>query len=436
MISKKTTMLLRLGILCGMGIVIPGIVYAEKLPQKALTLQEVIEIALKNNVTIQNAQKGKKAYILSNKMKDFTEWFPKARLSFKHDNTWKAKDATFFFQSKPIFSLTWDGKDFFNKIYRAKKRRRENSIQSLEAVKQVSSELQKIVTCYYALALAQKKWGLSNHSIRFAQSTLKDVQEKFKLGMVSKIELLDADLKLKEAKLKILEQQEKLKQQCRNLNLALNKSLDEKILVESDIPIKPIWDIEAITKEKVINLKTSIQEKKVKLAAAELSNTKIRPFTCIEITGNISSQGKTYDIQKRKLLQSAVPEQSLKWGISFDIGSLLFLPAEIKHAKIKLGQEKSKLMQEKLAAEGELETKHWTYHNTIDQHKIQVEKLKVSKQKFLLVKEKYRLNQVKLLDLQRAEQDMQKAEIALIEQAIKVKEAEFALYQLIGMFHI
>lgn len=145
-------------------------------------------------------------------------------------------------------------------------------------------------------------------------------------------------------------------------------------------------------------------------------------------------KGILYDLQKEKssITQSS---QSLGWGVSLDLGSLLLLPAEIKRAKIALDKEKFTLTKEKLVAEGKLETKRWKYRHAIGFHKMVEEQLKVSKQKLVFIKEQYRLNQVKLLDLQEAEQDMQKAEISLIEYAFKVKQAEFELYQLIGMFH-
>lgn len=49
------------------------------------------------------------------------------------------------------------------------------------------------------------------------------------------------------------------------------------------------------------------------------------------------------------------------------------------------------------------------------------------------VREKYRLNRLKLLELHEAEEATQKIEIDLIEQAFKVKKAEYGLYRMVGM---
>lgn len=434
MVIQKWTRPLLLVIVCGMMILIHGVVYAEKSAQKAVTLEQVIEIALKDNWEIQLSKQDKRASVLSNKIADFKLWAPKADLIFAHENRWQGKDKTFYLKSAPIFKLTWGLNALFDKVFKTKIHCSQNVIADLVAVKAVAKALQEVVTCYYELALAQKKWDISNSFTKIASARLKTEQEKFKLGIVSKIDLLNADLALKQAKLTVLEQQEMLKEKRRNLNLVLNKSLDEEIRVESAISVKPIWDIAAITKEKVVDLETEIQEKKVGIAATELSRVKASPLSCLSLYGSIASQGYTYNLEKEK---SSITQhsQSLGWGVSLDLGELLLLPAEIKRAKIALDKEKFTLTKEKLVAEGKLETKRWKYRHAIGLHKMVEGQLKVSKQKLVFIKEQYRLNQVKLLDLQEAQQDMQKAEISLIEYAFKVKQAEFELYQLIGMFH-
>lgn len=292
-VIQKCIRPLRLVIVCGMMILTHGVVYAEKSAQKAVTLEQVIEIALKDNWEIQLSKQDKRASILSNKIASFKIWAPKATLTFDHDNRWQGKGKTFYLKSAPIFKLTWGLNALFDKVFETKIRSKQNVIADLVAVKAVAKALQEVVTCYYELALAQKKWDISNNFTKIATARLKTEQEKFKLGIVSKIDLLNTDLALKQAKLTVLEQQEMLKEKRRNLNLVLNKSLDEEIRVESAISVKPIWDIAAITKEKVVDLETEIQEKKVGIAATELSRVKASPLSCLSLCGSIASQGYT-----------------------------------------------------------------------------------------------------------------------------------------------
>lgn len=110
------------------------------------------------------------------------------------------------------------------------------------------------------------------------------------------------------------------------------------------------------------------------------------------------------------------------------------MPTEITKARIGLQNEQFKLSKEQLSAEDHLANKQWFYRHALGLHKIAAERLKVSKQKLSFVQEAYQLNQVKLLELQEAEEELQKSEINLITYAFKVKQTEFALYRLVGMF--
>ncbi|MCT4697244.1 TolC family protein [Candidatus Cardinium sp. TP] len=349
------------------------------------------------------------------------------------ENKWEKRGNTFYFRSEPIFTLTWDLQSISDKIFHTKINGQHNLLNNLIATKAIANELQKVVTSYYELALAQKKWELSNTFVKISASRLEIEEKKFKLGFVPKINYLNADLALKEANLSLLEQQQTLKEKRRNLNLMLGKPLSEETLVASNIPVEPIWDISSVTKRKVVNLEAAIQEKKVAIASTELTRAKAYLLSCLSLSTGLFSNGYAYNL-KDKIWSNSPSSQFMKIWITIDLGSLLCMPAEIKKARIALNSEKFKLSKEKLSAEDHVKNQKWLYRHALGLHKIASERLKVSNQKLAFVKEAYALDQVKLLELQEAEEDMQKSKINLIAYAFKVKQAEFALYRLVGMF--
>ncbi|WP_432466836.1 TolC family protein [Candidatus Cardinium hertigii] len=400
---------------------------------KPIRLKEAIKIALKENLNIKIAKNIRKKSLLSNKINTIHLWAPKANFLVSQDNHWGKKN-THLLQSNPIFNLSWDLQSVFNKLFKFKKQNHENKIYVLTSTKSIEKELQKVVTCHYELALAQKKGELFNTFIRIAYTKLKIEEERLKLGFSSKIDCLNADLVLKKSKLTLLEHQETLKEKRRNFNLILGKSLNEETLVESNISFKPVWNITAVTKEKVVNLKTAIQEKKVAIAKNELTKVKLYPISCLSLLGEIQSNGYTYDL-KDSTWRNHPSKAGLRIWISLDIGRLLIMPSKIRKSRMELDSEVLNLNKEKLAAEGKLENKKWKYRHMLGLYKLVKEQMKVSNEKLLLVKENYKMNQLKLLDLQEAEEEVQKAEINLIEYAFKVKQAEFDLYRLIGNVH-
>ncbi|WP_342265656.1 TolC family protein [Cardinium endosymbiont of Philonthus spinipes] len=400
---------------------------------KPIGFEEAIAIALQKNFDILIAQGIRKGSLLSTRLAHLHIWLPKATFMAAQEHKWQKGTKSFDFRSDPFFTLTWELKSIFDKIFQTKINNQHHAVNTLIARKSISDALQKVVTCYYELALAQKKWELSSTFIRIAASRLKIEEQKFKLGFVPKINFLNADLALKEAHLALLEEEETLKEKRRNLNLMLGRPLNEAILVQSHIPIAPIWDMHAVTKDKVVDLETAIQEKKVAIAALELKQAKAYPLSCLSLSSGFCSNGYSYNLQDKRWSNNPSSKLVKIW-ITIDVGTLLLMPTEITKARIALHNETFKLRKEKLAAEGNLEDKQWVYHHALGLHRIAAERLKVSKQKLAFVQKAYQLNQVKLLELQEAEEVLQKSEIDTITYAFKVKQAECALYRLVGRF--
>ncbi|WP_419241791.1 TolC family protein [Cardinium endosymbiont of Nabis limbatus] len=417
---------------------------------KPISLEEAIQTALKDNLNIQMAENTKKQSMLSGRIDNFRIWAPQALFMLAYEGIRKSPlpsseqngsqpdivKMKYRIRSTPVFTLKWELASLFDKMFQTKIHGQNNFLYKLVAKKSVEKELQQVVTAYYELALAQKKWELSNSLLKLAIARLKIEEEKLKVGRISKIDCLDAQLALKQVKLSLLERQEALKAKRRSLNLILGKPLNEETLVQSTISVQPIWDIKAVTKEKVVDLETAIQEKQVAIAATKLSRAKAYPLSCLSLSGSFCSNGFLYDLKDDKWYRD---HKASKWvgtvGVTIDIAALLLMPAKVKQERMLFNNAKLALKQQKLALEGSLEDKKWNYRHALDAYKVGEEQLKISKQKLVFVREKYRLKQVKLLELHEAEEATQKVEIGLIEQAFKVKKAEFDLYQLVGMFH-
>lgn len=400
----------------------------------SISFEEAICIALHNNFDILIAKNTQKGSLLSNKLSTLHIWLPKATFMASQENKWEKQGNSFYFRSEPIFSLTWDLQSISEKIFQTKINGQHNLLNNLIDTKNIANTLEKVVTAYYELALAQKKLELATTFVQIAASRLEIEKKKFNLGFVPKINYLHADLAVKEANLSLLEAQETLKEKRCHLNLMLGRPLNQEILVSSKIPVEPIWDINTVTKNKVIDLESAIQEQKVAIADTELTRAKAYVFSCLSLSTGLLSNGYAYNL-KDKVWSNSPSSQFIKLWVSIDVGSLLFMPATIKKARMGLDKEKLKMSEEKLSTEGTLENKQWLYRHALGLHRIAQERLKISHQKLSCVKEAYALDQVKLLEWQEAEEDVQKAEINLIAYAFKVKQAEFALYRLVGMFN-
>ncbi|MGI2298926.1 TolC family protein [Candidatus Cardinium hertigii] len=307
-----------------------------------MAFEEVLSVALKENFDILIAQSTKKGSVLSNKISNLHIWLPKATFMIAQHNQWEKGTKRFDFRSDPFFRLTWESRSIFDRIFETKINNQYNLVNHLMATKTISDTLQKVVASYYELALAQKKCELSHTFTKVAASRLKIEEKKFRLGLVSKINYLNADLALKEANLALLEEQEVLKEKRRNLNLTLGRPLNEAILVQSTIPVEPMWDMEGITPEKVVDLEAAIQAKKVAIAATELTRAKCHLLSCLSLLSDFSANGYIYNLQDKKWTINP-SKGEVHIGVSIDLARLLLMPATIKKARVDLNNETFKL---------------------------------------------------------------------------------------------
>lgn len=74
--------------------------------------------------------------------------------------------------------------------------------------------------------------------------------------------------------------------------------------------VQHIWDIQAVTKEKVVDLKSAIQEKQVVIVASEFRRAKAYPLSCLKLSGSFRSNCYLYDLKDQTAFLGANPS---KW---------------------------------------------------------------------------------------------------------------------------
>ncbi|MBX9890247.1 MAG: TolC family protein [Amoebophilaceae bacterium] len=404
---------------------------------QAISLQEAVQIALKENLDIGIFEVQRKSFVLRHRLSNLHTWLPKAKFSLIHKHLWEKENTKFCLESCPILDVHWNLGAITDKLFDTKIGYKENVVHQLTTNHLVEEKLKEVVSAYYKLALAQKKWEVSTTALQLAVANLKKEEARLKLGLISKIDYIEVDLALKKIKLTGLEQQEDLREKRRVFNLLLNRPSNEETMVVSNMVMKPIWEMLPNGSKKMVDLELAIQNKQVEIARTKLNKSRCALLSCLGMSGRFASDGYAYSFENKNWNKHDKHAQSLALGLTFtlDLAHLLLMPSHVRLAKMELSQASLALAKQKAVAQTHVENKKWTYHHAKAMHTLAEAQLNVSKQKLALVKERYRLNQIELLKVQQAQEVVQQAEIARLEYAFKVKEAEFNLYQLIGIFY-
>ncbi|AWN82260.1 hypothetical protein DK880_00963 [Candidatus Cardinium hertigii] len=403
---------------------------------KPLGLQEVMAIALKENLTIQTARNVCKKESFSHKKENISRWLPAAKLQLLKSEQWadpnRSNSDYWYIAMHPTFTL--EAKlDLFENAFQIKKFHQQKLLRKLRQTEKIRDELEEVIDCYHALAAAQKKLTRATIFIALANAKLQLAEKQKNIGKITKVTYLEIKLALEEAKLSLLEKQEAVKKACRTLNIKLGRSPNEAVVVQSFISPEPLWDMTAILKKHRTDLRTTIRKKEIMSVKTELSKDKASLFSCVQLNVTFTTDKKIFD-KKNKMFGPTQPEQmTCTFGINLDLEQLLLLPAKLRATRLALNHATFALVQQKLQAKEVLASAQASYCHTVAAYRIEAEKLKISKQKLQEVKENYRLNKKTLIDLQEEETKVYEIEMKVIEQGYKVKKAEFALYKLTGM---
>lgn len=421
---KKWTQTLRVGLLVGVACLQFSKADAH---QKPITLQEAIAQVLQKNVDIRIAKKTEKEGLIANNIANFNTWMPKARIVLEDQQTWANGSKKHALRLDPLIALEWSLGRFSDKVFDTLIRKKDKALHQLRTTKVVAEKVRETVGVYYALALAQKKSEIAHTAIQIATSRLKTEAQRLRLGLISRLDYLHADVALKTAQLTFLKQQEALKTTRRTFNLLLHVPLNEATVVETKVAMKPLCSKELGTKTEPTNWDAVIQEKELRIAADRLKKSKCMPLAWINFSSTLCSDGYTYAWGSDIIDRTNKHYAGIGLTVTFDLGTFLLWPAQIKVAQVAFDKASMALEKQQEATAGDMENKRWNYRQAIAVHKIAAEHLKLNKQKLALVKEQYRLKQTELLKLQEAQAAVQEVEIILIQEAFKVKEAEYEL---------
>lgn len=423
-VKKIKARRLYLGSICAVLCLSHGIGEAKTTP---LQLQEVLDMALQRNLAIQIERHTKQETRLAHRIENARKWFPKVDLSFAYVSpVWKSSKL----EGAPTLSLSYD---LANLILDTRRRNKSNDIASLDERIKVGAQLKMVVDAYYELAVAQKKQEIMRNNLHMATNELKEAAEKWKSGLTTRIDYLEVLLHMKATKQELLEQQGQVDEKQKKLNAYLGNLPDEKITVESNISIQPFWNIFPITKDKVVDLDTEVKLKKLAIAKIDLMESIFSVFSC-EIALRSPRRWYSYDFSKRQKSFDDTNAQ-LSLALNINLASLFLLPETVRAKRSAIDKAALEATQTKLTRD-QPETLQLAYSNALDRYKLLQEELKIRKQKFLLEQEAYHLKQKTLLELQKEGKKVGEVEIKLTDQALVVKKAEFALYQLAGKLYV
>jgi outer membrane protein len=413
-------------------IIITILLISSFLSAETLNFQEAVNLALKNNLAVQISENGLQMMknnvnpgillpsVSINGASNYTDTDPVSGANSKiHSNS--AQLST----SYTLFSG-------FNVLNSYKKLKLQYQQTELETRYQVENIIQSLAKAYYSVANAGEQLQLSKENMNISRQRLQRAREKAELGQVNKVELLTAEVDFNRDSISVETVRLNFENSCRNLNVLLNRSPEEKIDVNRSVEMLQLPEYKEMQEKAMAeNAEFLAAKYGIDLAQADIKIVKSGYMPTLNLSGSYGYE------QRNNEFDPALSDPDKFWSVGLSLNFRLFdgFQRKIKrqNAQITLKNQKLALQQTKLNLEKELASQYTIYVNSKKTLEMERLNLTATEASFDRTRELYELGQVTSVEFREAQLKLMQAKSNIAAGQYNVKLNEIALLQLSGM---
>jgi outer membrane protein len=404
--------------------------------QKTYTLDDCIEMALRNNYTVAQAEGGvkrseadllaAKGAFLPNLGLDLSGRFihekKKDRYFDSNRNEWVEGSYT---SGNQIYSLgvasEWVLFDGFSRFYELSRSKAALKADRHNLSDAKLSLIYDVKVSYYALLEAQSILDIRSKALERSQETMRIAETKYELGSASKSDVLKAKVSLSQAQLDLLTAENEVKSDQAALNYILGEDIGTDIKIEdielSDQTFEPM-ELERAALQNNPDYLRAVQE--TRSAKSELGYW--RSYWYPDLAFQVSRSWGDRDINNIGDWTDASYTNSAWIGLSFNIFNRFQTKRNTDRAKASLNTSEYVLNDTKRAVELEAWQAYLNLEEKAEARNLADQTLESAQEDFKLEQEKYALGAATILDILDAEVNLKDAEADVI-----VKRYEYYL---------
>jgi outer membrane protein len=410
--------------------------------QEQLSLQQAVEIALKNNYSILISKN--QALIAKNDFSagnagmlpsvSFAASGSEAVNSTKQNYANGLEVDKHGAKSNNITSgivLNWTIFDGFNMFASYDKLKELNAMGELNAKMQIENTLAKIIGAYFDVSRQKQLLNALNEAISIYQERLTIAETKSNIGSGTEADVLQAKLDLNEQKSAQLRQKVAIANSKSNLNLLLSREISADFDVRDSIVI--------VTQPKFEDLKSTVFKQNNSLLFAQ-KNEQVAHYTVKQISAlryPILGINASYNFSRAENAAGFVLlNQNLGFNTGFTASWLLFngLNTNRQIRDAKLTELSTELQYKELHNEVEtgLITAFSNFKNSMELLTLEEDNILLARKNVTINLERFRLGYVTSLQLKDAQKSFLDAESRLVSARYDAKVSETELLRLNG----
>ena len=393
--------------------------------QPLLTLEEVVQTVLNNNLAIQMARNDQKIAAKRGQLV-YTDFFPALGLkSGAHRQLWP--DAPAPNTVSAGFGAEW--KVGLHSVFAYQQLRTQSQISQLEAQQTIANKVAEAIKAYYDLVFAQKKKQVLARNIAVSKEVLQLAQAKYEVGEATQLDYLSAQVEYNEEQTTLLLQEEAITAAQLTLCGLLGRNTSGDFTTIEDIPLPEQLSWEALSAAlKATNPRLLMSQKRCEEAQASLRAHKAWLLPQLGFSLDYTREGKYQ--------ASAWATEPGAWrgsiGLTWNLAQVFQYPSTIQQARIRANNGKLGVAATQVQLEATLKQQFLHYTQQLQRYALAQQHVQVGQESATVALEQYRLGSITLLVLEQARKTAQETTLRCLEAIYEAKVAEIALQQLTG----
>jgi outer membrane protein len=411
------------------------------LAQNELSVEDVIQLGLKNNYTIQMARNNAEIAD-NNRTLGVSGFLPTldASGSYQQSNSSVETNSPFGFgdTDRETMSgqvqLSWTLFDGFKMFIDRNRYNQLAELGEFQARYAIESAVVAIMRAYFDLVQQEQLLAVAESTLDISQIRLDKAKVRNDLGGASSTDFLNARVSFNNDKANYINQQLNVDIARKELNIILGRDPGESLTVQKKILITPLIlsydEILELTNKK--NSQLIIAQKNLEVARQNKYNT-ISPFLPrVSAVGNYSKSDQTDDTESRGEINSNSQGLSAGLSLSWNLFNGFRNSVDIQNKKLELKNQKLAMLNEENRLAGLVKEKYDTFQKRIELVQLEEENVKAAEQNLKLQQDRFDIGTATSLEFRDAQLNLALAQNRLITARYQAQISRLDIDQLTG----
>ena len=413
--------------------------------QEILTLEEAINLALKNNRDIK-ISKNLLDIAFNNLSLGNAGFLPKIDLASGYSRS-SNNTRQEYFDGRSInrtgaisnsinfgLTLNWTIFDGLNNLITYKKLKETKEVAQINSIATAEEIISEVITSYYEILRQKEILKTLRESIAISEQRVKIAEEKYKVGTASKTELLQAKADLNADMNALMKQEIALKNAKINLNLIIGRDPEIDFDITDTIQVRDLsLDVLLAQAEERNTLLLNFKKNK-EIAQINLASVRAKMFPLVNFFAGYSFAR----LQSQAGFIASNQNLGFNYGfsVSFNIFNGLNSLREYENARIEIINSDIKFDQVRNEVKAQILKNYESFKTSLRLIELEKENLEIARENVEIALERYRLGVLTPLELREAQKTYIDAESRLISALYQAKLTEIELLKLSGQLPI